>query len=77
MNLNTGIVPPPKSIETKTAEVPEDQRKPVIHCALIRIMKARKYMDQQQLAAEAIGQLSGRFIPSERFMKVVANLAIL
>jgi len=50
------------------AKVDED-RKPQIDAALVRVMKSRKEMDHNALIAEVTSQLTSRFLPSPSVIK--------
>lgn len=47
----------------------EEVRKHQIEAAIVRVMKARKSMDHNNLIAEVIKQLSGRFSPTPAIVK--------
>jgi cullin 3 len=57
----------PEKLETR-AKVEED-RKPQIEAAIVRIMKARRVLDHNSIVAEVTRQLSGRFLPNPTVIK--------
>ncbi|KAJ3034571.1 hypothetical protein HDV00_004934 [Rhizophlyctis rosea] len=54
---------------SETMEKIDEARKHQIEAAVVRIMKARKTMDHNNLVAEVIGQLVGRFSPNAGMVK--------
>jgi len=60
------------AIVTKKAEVPTsvlETRKNQVEAALVRVMKARKTLDHNNLIAEVVKQLSSRFAVEPAFIK--------
>eukprot|EP00804_Cyclotella_cryptica_P027139 CCRYP_013645-RA/>CCRYP_013645-RA protein AED:0.32 eAED:0.32 QI:0/-1/0/1/-1/1/1/0/539 len=47
----------------------EEDRRHLLEAAIVRIMKARKTLNHNDLVAEATKQLSGRFVPPPQFVK--------
>jgi cullin 3 len=47
----------------------EEERRHLVEAATVRIMKARKQLQHNDLIAEVTKQLSSRFIPSPQFIK--------
>ena len=47
----------------------EEDRRHLLEAAIVRIMKARKQLNHNDLVAEATKQLSGRFMPPPQFVK--------
>jgi len=61
-----------KSAATKKADVPAgvlEARKNRVEAALVRVMKARKTLDHNNLLAEVVKQLSARFAVEPAFIK--------
>ena len=54
---------------SETQEKVEEDRKHQIEACIVRIMKARKKMDHNNLVAEVTKQLSNRFIPNPAIIK--------
>eukprot|EP01024_Parvocaulis_polyphysoides_P051607 TRINITY_DN508_c0_g1_i8.p1 TRINITY_DN508_c0_g1~~TRINITY_DN508_c0_g1_i8.p1 ORF type:complete len:195 (+),score=16.58 TRINITY_DN508_c0_g1_i8:18-602(+) len=57
----------PEKLETKNRV--EEDRKPQIEAAIVRIMKARRVLDHNSIIAEVSRQLSSRFQPSTAVVK--------
>lgn len=47
----------------------DEDRKPQIDAAIVRVMKSRKEMDHNVLIAEVTSQLTSRFLPSPNVIK--------
>ncbi len=47
----------------------EEDRKPQIEAAVVRIMKARRVLDHNSIVAEVTRQLSARFLPNPTVIK--------
>jgi cullin 3 len=61
-----------KNIDSTNGELPllvEEERRHLVEAATVRIMKARKQLQHNDLIAEVTKQLSSRFIPSPQFIK--------
>ncbi|KIY44800.1 Cullin-domain-containing protein [Fistulina hepatica ATCC 64428] len=63
VNLNMPIKAEVKAESTEVLKIVDEDRKYVIQATIVRIMKARKTMKNQQLVQEVIAQLSQRFAP--------------
>ncbi len=59
---------PPKCEPRVPVQVEED-RKPQIEAAVVRIMKARRVLDHNSIVAEVTRQLSARFLPNPTVIK--------
>ena len=57
----------PEKLETRHRI--EDDRKPQIEAAIVRIMKARRVLDHNTIISEVTKQLSGRFMPNPTVVK--------
>mmetsp|Transcript_25321 Transcript_25321/g.80130 ORF Transcript_25321/g.80130 Transcript_25321/m.80130 type:complete len:107 (-) Transcript_25321:24-344(-) len=53
----------------ETRQKVEEDRKPQIEAAVVRIMKARKVLDHNNIIAEVTRQLSARFMPNPSVIK--------
>mmetsp|Transcript_28727 Transcript_28727/g.88035 ORF Transcript_28727/g.88035 Transcript_28727/m.88035 type:complete len:377 (+) Transcript_28727:146-1276(+) len=58
-----------ESEKLETRAKVEDDRKPQIEAAIVRIMKARKDMEHNALIADVTAQLSSRFMPHPNVIK--------
>jgi cullin 3 len=47
----------------------DDDRKPQIEAAIVRVMKARRVLDHNGVVREVTKQLSGRFVPDPTDIK--------
>ncbi|KAH9926075.1 Cullin family-domain-containing protein [Amylocystis lapponica] len=63
INLNTPIKAEQKAETTDVLKIVDEDRKYVIQATIVRIMKARKTMKNQQLIQEVISQITQRFTP--------------
>jgi len=63
INLNTPIKAEQKAETVDVLKTVDEDRKYVIQATIVRIMKARKTMKNQQLIQEVIAQISQRFAP--------------
>ncbi|KAF7795181.1 hypothetical protein EIP86_006330 [Pleurotus ostreatoroseus] len=63
INLNVPIKAEQKAEATDVLKTVDEDRKYVIQATIVRIMKARKTMKNQQLIQEVISQISQRFTP--------------
>ncbi|KIP06829.1 hypothetical protein PHLGIDRAFT_72117 [Phlebiopsis gigantea 11061_1 CR5-6] len=63
INLNTPLKAEQKTEATDVLKNVDEDRKYVIQATIVRIMKARKTMKNQQLIQEVISQISQRFSP--------------
>ena len=69
-STSAGAAAPP--LVDGSAAVPvavEEDRRHLLEAAIVRIMKARKQLNHNDLVAEATRQLSGRFVPPPQFVK--------
>lgn len=53
----------------ETRQKVEEDRKPQIEAAIVRVMKSRKEMEHNSLIAEVTGQLTTRFLPHPNVIK--------
>merc|ERR1711988_1668432 len=53
----------------QTRQRVDEDRKPQIEAAIVRVMKSRKTMEHNNLIAEVTKQLSQRFVPSPAIIK--------
>jgi len=70
--VKIGTVAAQKESEPEKAETRqriEDDRKPQIEAAIVRIMKARRVLDHNAIVSEVTKQLSGRFMPNPAVVK--------
>jgi hypothetical protein len=54
----------------KVQSLMEEDRKPAIDACLVRIMKSRRQISHQELMADCVQQLSSRFMPEARQIKL-------
>eukprot|EP00959_Pyramimonas_sp_CCMP1952_P453708 9468668-Pyramimonas_sp.AAC.1 len=72
ITVKIGTVSAQKETEPEKQETRqrvEDDRKPQIEAAIVRIMKSRKQLDHNSVVAEVTRQLTSRFIPSPTDIK--------
>uniref|UniRef100_A0A7S2MM82 Cullin family profile domain-containing protein n=1 Tax=Haptolina brevifila TaxID=156173 RepID=A0A7S2MM82_9EUKA len=72
LRFKVGTVTATKETEgekLETRQKVDEDRKPQIDAALVRVMKSRKEMDHNALIAEVTSQLSARFLPSPNVIK--------
>jgi len=72
MRFKVGTISSQKEDDTEkreTREKVEEDRKPQIEAAIVRIMKSRKEMEHNALIAEVANQLCTRFIPPPDVVK--------
>jgi len=62
--LNRPIKAEVKAESSEALKTIDDDRKHVIQATIVRIMKARKTMENQPLIQEVISQISQRFTPN-------------
>lgn len=70
--VKIGTVAAAKESEPEKAETRqriEDDRKPQIEAAIVRIMKAKRVCEHNAIIAEVTKQLSGRFVPNPAVVK--------
>merc|ERR1711988_407081 len=53
----------------ETRQKVDEDRKPQIEAAIVRVMKSRKEMEHNALIAEVTGQLTSRFLPHPNVIK--------
>ena len=63
VNLNQPIKAEVKAESSEVMKTVDEDRKYVIQATIVRIMKARKTMKNQQLIQEVISQVTQRFAP--------------
>jgi len=63
VNLNLPIKAEVKAESADVLKTVDEDRKYVIQATIVRVMKARKSMKNQQLIQEVIAQISQRFTP--------------
>lgn len=66
VRIKVANVMPEKETEEEKRETHgrvDDDRKPQMEAAIVRIMKARKYLDHNNLVSEVISQLQSHFVP--------------
>ncbi len=73
VNLNQPIKAEVKQEATDVLKTVDEDRKYVIQATIVRIMKARKSMKNQQLIQEVISQISTRFAPKIPDIKKVCS----
>lgn len=72
MQVKIGTVAAQKESEPEkqeTRQKVEEDRKPQIEAAIVRIMKARRVLDHTNVITEVIKQLSPRFMPNPSVIK--------
>lgn len=63
INLNMPVKSEAKAEDASTRKAVEEDRRVLIHAAIVRIMKTRKTLQYSELMAEVISQLQTRFQP--------------
>jgi len=72
LRFKVGTVTAAKETEVEkqeTRQKVDEDRKPQIEAAIVRVMKSRKEMEHNALIAEVTGQLSARFLPHPNVIK--------
>jgi cullin 3 len=72
LRFKVGTVTAAKETEvekTETRQKVDEDRKPQIEAAIVRVMKSRKEMEHNALIAEVTSQLSARFLPHPNVIK--------
>jgi len=72
IRFKVGTVTAAKETENEkqeTRQKVDEDRKPQIDAAIVRVMKSRKEMDHNVLIAEVTSQLTSRFLPSPNVIK--------
>lgn len=72
LNLNVPLKIEEKVEQKVTEKQIDDERVMNIQAAIVRVMKARKELDHQNLVIEVIAQLSSRFKPQPDTIKVLS-----
>jgi cullin 1 len=70
VNINVPLRYETKVEEDRTKSSVDEERKYVLQAAIVKIMKDRKTLGHQQLIAEVIGIVEGKFQPSVPIIKV-------
>ena len=72
LKFKVGTVTASKETDVEKAETRQkvdEDRKPQIEAAIVRVMKSRKEMEHNALIAEVTGQLTSRFLPHPNVIK--------
>lgn len=76
INLNSMLKVEEKKEQNAAHNQIDEERVIAIQATIVRIMKARKVLNHQNLVAEVIAQLSARFKPQVSIIKVPYNYLI-